>query len=91
MLGAEGGRGSGRVGCAIVCAVLGVLLRSPLRGHFMCPFDIVGLDRRYLQTVLALRCGAPWRNSALVVFSRDVMGGLHRLWCMNFTALALFI
>jgi hypothetical protein len=41
MLGAQGGCGrKGRVG-------LGVMLRRPLRGRFMWPFDVTGLGIRY--------------------------------------------
>ncbi len=41
MLGAQGGRGrKGRVG-------LGVVLRRPLHGCFMWPFDVAGLGIRY--------------------------------------------
>ena len=83
MLGAQGGRGrKGRVG-------FGVVLCRPLRGRFMWPFDVAGLGIRYFWTDLALRCGAPQRKPALMALIREVIGGLQRLWCMNFTAFAL--
>jgi hypothetical protein len=85
MLGAQGRRGrEGHVG-------LGVLLRRPLRGHFMWPFNVVGLGIRYFWTDLALRCGVPRRKPALMALIREVIGGLHGLWCMNFTAFALVV
>ena len=40
---------------------------------------------------LALRCEASWRKPALMALSRDVMGGLHKLWCMNLTAFSLVV
>ncbi len=57
----------------------------------MWPFDVAGLGIRYFWTDLALRCGVPWRKPALMALRRDVMGGLHRLWCMNLTAFALVV
>ncbi len=85
MLGAQGGRGrKGRVG-------LGVMLCRPLRGHFMWPFDVTGLGIRCFWTDLALRCGAPRRKPALMALIREVISGLQRLWCMNFTAFALVV
>jgi hypothetical protein len=84
MLGAKGGCGrKGRIG-------LGVVLCRPLRGHFMWPFDVVGLGIRYFWMDLALRC-APRRKPALMALIREVIGGLQRLWCMNFTAFALMV
>ncbi len=67
------------------------MLRRPLRGCFMWPFDVAGLGIRYLQMDLALRCGAPRRKPVLMALSRDVMGGLHKLWCMNLTAFVLVV
>jgi hypothetical protein len=57
----------------------------------MWPFDVAGLGIRYLWTDLVLRCGAPQRKPALMALSRDVMGRLHKLWCMNLTAFALVV
>jgi hypothetical protein len=85
LLGAQGGRGrEGRVG-------LGVVLRRPLRGRFLWPFDVAALGIRYFWTDLALRCGAPRRKPALMVLIREVIGGLHRLWCMKFIEFALVV
>ncbi len=85
MLGAQGGCGrEGWVGLVVV-------LRRPLRGHFMWPFNVVGLGIRCFWTDLELRCGAPQRKPALMAFIRGVISGLHRLWCMNFTAFALVV
>jgi hypothetical protein len=42
---------------------------------------------RYLQTVWVSEFGAPFRNSALMAFRRDDIGGLHKLWWANFTAI----
>ncbi len=85
MLGAQDG--CGKEGWAI----LGVVLRRPLHGRFMWPFDVAGLGIRYFWTDLALRCGVPRRKPALMALIREVMGWLHRLWCMNFTAFALVV
>ncbi len=57
----------------------------------MWPFNVAGLGIRYFWTDLALRCGTPWRKPALMALIREVIGGLHRLWCMNFTAFALVV
>ncbi len=85
MLGAQGGRGKeGR-------AFLGVVLCRSLHGSFMRPFDVMGLGKRYFWTDLALRCGAPRRKPALMDLIREVIGGLHRLWCMTFTEFALVV
>ncbi len=85
MLGAQGGCGrEGRIG-------FGVVLCRPLRGRFMWPFDVMGLGTRYFWTDLALRCGAPRRKPTLMALIREVIGRLHRLWCMNFTAFALVV
>jgi hypothetical protein len=54
-------------------------------------FDVAGLGIRYLRMDLALRCGAPRRKPALMALSRDVMDGLHKLWCMKLTAFALVV
>jgi hypothetical protein len=88
MLWARGGRGSiGWVGR--VC--LGVVLCSPLCGRFICPFDVARLEDKYLAMVLALRCGALFKKPMLIALMREDMGGLHRLWCMDFTALVLVV
>ncbi len=85
MLGAQGGRGrKGHVG-------LGVVLCRPLHGCFMWPFDVTALGIRYFWMDLALRCGAPLRKPALMALIREVIGGLQRLWCMNFTAFSLVV
>ncbi len=85
MLGAQGGRGrEGPVG-------LGVVLHRPLHGSFIWPFDVSGLGIKYFRMDLALRCGAPRRKPALMALSREVIGRLHRLWCMNLTAFALVV
>ncbi len=35
--------------------IFGVVLRRPFLGHFMCPFDIVGLEGRCLATTILER------------------------------------
>jgi hypothetical protein len=57
----------------------------------MCPFDVAGLGVRYLRIDLALRCGVLHRKPASMALRRDAMGGLHRLWCMNFTAFSFVV
>ena len=85
MLGAHSGHGrKGQVG-------LGAVLCRLLRGHFMWSFDVVELGIRYFWTDSALRCGAPRRKPALMALIRQEIGGLQRLWCMNFTAFALVV
>jgi hypothetical protein len=66
---------------------LGVVLRIPLRGLFICPFAVAGLATRYLRTVIATKCGAPSRKPALIALSIDAIGGLPKLWCANLTLL----
>ncbi len=73
------------------CNVLGVMLRAPFLGRFMCPFEVAGLGVRYLWTFLAKRWGALLRNPALIAMSSYVIHRLHRLWCMNFTVFAFVV
>ncbi len=71
-------------------APLGVVLRIPLRGFFICPLAVAGLDMRYFCTVRTSKCGAPSRKPALIALSIDTIGGLQKLWCANLTLL-LFV
>ena len=76
--------------CRGLCLIgLGVVLLIPLRGHFVCPFKVVGLGARNFWMDLALRCRAPLRNPVLIALMSEVIDRLQRLWCMNFTSLAL--
>ena len=70
---------------------LGVVLRIPFRGLFICPFAVAGLATRYLRTVIASKCGAPSRKPALIALSIDAIGGLPKLWCANFTLLIFVV
>ena len=79
------------VGFVIGLGVSLVVLRSPLRGRFMWPFDVAGLDIRYLRTVNKSKFGAPFRKLALMALRRDDIGGLHMPWWANFTAFALVV
>jgi len=72
-------------------ASLGVVLRIPLRGLFICPLAVAGLDMRYFCTVIASKCGAPSRKSALIALSIDAIGGLQKLWCANLTLLIFVV
>ena len=75
-----------------VCvAFLGVVLRILLRGLFICPLAVAGLEVRYLCTVCAFKCGAPSRKPALIALMINVMGGLHKLWCVNLTLLIFVV
>ena len=75
-----------------VCvAFLGVVLRIPLRGLFICPLAVAGLEARYLCTVCKCKCGAPSRKPALIALMIDVMGGLRKLWCANLTLLIFVV
>jgi hypothetical protein len=67
------------------------VLRIPLRGCFICPFDVAGLAKRFCCTECASRCGAPLRNPALIALMRDAMGGLHKLWCSNLMLLVYLV
>ncbi len=62
-----------------------VVLRMHFRGCFMWPFDVAGLGRRYLATTFLDRCEAPRRKPRQMAASNKLLGGLHRLWCINFT------
>ena len=87
------GRGNGAGDGAVVGVsfILGVVIRRPLRGCFICPFDVVGLGIRYFCTVFAVRCGAPFRKPVLIALSNNDIGGLHKLWCMNSTSFSLLV
>ena len=85
------GNGAGDGAVAAVGLILGVVLRRPLRGCFICPFDMAGLGIRYLHTVFAVRCGAPFRKPALIALNNNDIGGLHKLWCMNLALFSLLV
>ncbi len=51
----------------------------------------IGLETRYLCTVRVFKCGAPSRKPALIALMIDVMGGLHKLWCVNLTLLVFVV
>ena len=70
---------------------LGVMLRISLRGLFICPLAVAGLDTRYFCTVRASKCGAPSRKPALIALSIDMIGGLQKLWCANLTLLIFVV
>ncbi len=70
---------------------LGIVLQIPLRGLFICPLAVAGLDMRYFRTVSASKCGAPSRNPALIALSIDAIGGLQKLWCTNLTLLIFVV
>ncbi len=40
----------------------------------MCPFEMVGLVKRYFCAECASRCGTPFRNLALIALVRDAIG-----------------
>ncbi len=50
----------------------------------MWPFDVAGLGGRYFATAFLERLGALQRNPWQMAVSSNDLGGLHRLWCMNF-------
>jgi hypothetical protein len=81
---------SGYTWVAVVGFVVQVL-QIPLRGRFICPFEVAELAKRYFCTECASRCGAPLRNPALIALMRDEMGVLHKLWCANLTLLVLLV
>ena len=75
-----------------VCvAFLGVVLRTSLRGLFICPLAVAWLETRYLRTVRAFKCCALSRKPALIALMIDVMGGLHKLWCANLSLLVFVV
>jgi hypothetical protein len=73
MLGAGGGQGRARVEAG--CGGLGVVLRGPLHGRFIWPFNVAGLGDRYFLTVLAVRCGVSVRKPWLIDLMSSEMGG----------------
>ena len=85
------GNGAGDGVVAGVGLILSVVLLRPLRGRFICPFNVAGLGIRYFCTVFAVRCGAPFRKPALIALSNEDIGGLHKLWCMNLTLFSLLV
>ena len=84
------GNGAGVGAVAGVCLILGVVLRRPLWGCFICPFDVAGIGIRYFCTVFAVRCGAPFRKPVLIALSNKDIGGLHKR-CMHFTLFSLLV
>ena len=46
---------------------------------------------RYFCTIFAVRCTAPFRKPALIALSKKDIGGLNKLWCMNFTWFSLLV
>ena len=87
------GRGNGAGDGAVLGAglILGVVLCRPLQGCFICPFNVAGLGIRYLCTVFAVRCGAPFRKPALIALSNKDIGELHKIWCMNLALFSLLV
>ncbi len=85
------GNGAGDGAVADVGLILGFVLCRPLRGCFICPFDVDGLGIRYFFTLYAVRSGAPFRKPALIALSSNNIGGLHKLWCMNLTLFSLLV
>ncbi len=86
--------GKGAIGGVERCAVgfgLTVVLCRPFRGRFMWPLDVVELGMRYSCTVFVIKCGAPLRKSHLIAWINDEVGGLHKLYCINFTSLSLVV
>jgi hypothetical protein len=71
--------------------IFGVVLQSPLRGRFMCPFDLAGLGWRYLATAILERWGAPRRKPRRMAASNDDLNGLHRLWCISLTLFSFVV
>ena len=67
---------------------LGVVLRMPWRGRFICPLAVAGLGLRYLSINFSLRLGHPTRNPFRTAFNNVEILGLHKDWCVNFTAFA---
>ena len=73
------GIGWGKLGLVMVFWLgFGIVLLMPMRGLFILPFDVAGLGMRYFWTVATVRCGAPCRKPALIVFIQDKIGRLHR-------------
>ena len=72
-------------------APLGVVLRIPLRGLFICPLAVAGLDTKYFCTVGVSKCSAPSRKPALIALSIDTIGGLQKLWCAKLTLLIFVV
>jgi hypothetical protein len=78
---------TGTIGVGVFRA-LGVVLRIPRRGRFICPFAVAGLGLRYLRISFSLIWGHPLRNPCRVAFNSVDIFGLHNYWCANFTLFA---
>ena len=83
------GNGAGDGAVAGVGLILGIVLRRPLWGRFICPFVVDGLG--IFCTVFAVRCGAPFRKPALIALSNAYIGGFNKFWCMNLTLFSLLV
>ncbi len=68
--------------------VLGVVLRIPWRGLFMCPLAVARLGLRYLSIKFLLLFGQPVRTQCCVTLSSIENFGLHNDWRANLTAFA---
>jgi hypothetical protein len=83
--------GSGTEAGTPMRGCFGVVLQMPCWGHFIWPFKVAGLGRRYLAMAFSVRCGALRRKPWWIAASKDDFWGLHRLWCMYFTLFSFVV
>ncbi len=81
--------GTAGMGAMPIVGVLGVVLRIPCRGLFMCPLAVAELELRYLSINFSLIFWQPRRKPCRVAFSSVEIFGLHNNWCTNFPAFPL--
>ena len=75
-------------GCSWFTGAL-LVLRIPVRGRFMRPFDVAGLGARYLRTKSAFINGTPCNWPLLMALINVCAGGLKKDWCTYFSCCCL--
>jgi hypothetical protein len=73
---------SGGIGSTLV-------LRMPVRGHFIRPLDVAGLGVEYLRIKSGFIKGTPNRWPLLIALINVCNGGLKNAWCMYFSCCCL--
>ena len=81
----EGGA-TGAVGGPVI---VGLVLRMPVRGRFIWPFEVAGLGARYFRTRSAFIIGNPCSWLLLMALMSVDIGGLKKAWCMYLSCCCL--
>ncbi len=71
--------------------VLGVMLCMPWWGHFMCPFAMVGLGFKFLNTNFLLILGHHRMNPHQIALRSVEMHGFPNDWWANLTVFTLVL